>query len=262
MTVRLDRDRYPVAGDTATARLEAPFDGIALVTVLTDRVEQVHTVEVRDGTATLTLPVEDWTAGAYVAATVFRPAPAEAEHGPGRAVGTRLAGGRPSGTAPVGRVRGTRHRGSLRRTGAGRLSGDERCRRPHPGPPHRRGGGRGHPADDRLQPTRPGRQGVRQATPGSGPARSVRPTDRCPARTSRNRAIGGRRCGRPAWRHPGPPPRPSLSSRPDAHRRRGPGRSRARHPRGVQRPAAPDGGGPYAGSRRQRTATRWSFATP
>ena len=86
MTVRLDRDRY-LAGDTATVRLQAPFDGPALVTVLTDRVAQQHGVEVRDGHATLSLPVEDWTAGAYVTATVFRPAPAGAERGPGRAVG-------------------------------------------------------------------------------------------------------------------------------------------------------------------------------
>ena len=86
MTVRLDRDRY-VAGETATVRLEAPFDGPALVTVLTDRVAQVHGAEVLGGHATLSLPVEDWTAGAYVTATVFRPAPAGAERGPGRAVG-------------------------------------------------------------------------------------------------------------------------------------------------------------------------------
>lgn len=95
MTVRLDRDRY-VVGGTAIARLEAPFDGPALVTVLTDRVAQVHGVELRDGHATLSLPVEDWTAGAYVTATVFRPAPAEAEQGPGRAVGLAwLAVGHP-----------------------------------------------------------------------------------------------------------------------------------------------------------------------
>lgn len=86
MTVRLDRDRY-LAGDAATVRLEAPFDGAAMVTVLTDRVAQAHEVEVVDGKATLSLPVEDWTAGAYVAATVFRPAPVEAGEGPGRAVG-------------------------------------------------------------------------------------------------------------------------------------------------------------------------------
>ena len=86
MIVRLDRDRH-VAGETATVRLEAPFDGPALITVLTDRVAQVHGVEVRDGHATLSLPVEDWTAGAYVTATVFRPAPAGAEPGPARAVG-------------------------------------------------------------------------------------------------------------------------------------------------------------------------------
>ena len=86
MTVRLDRDRY-VAGETATVRLEASFDGPALVTVLTDRVAQEHGVELLDGHATLSLPVEHWTAGAYVTATVFRPAPAGAEQGPGRAVG-------------------------------------------------------------------------------------------------------------------------------------------------------------------------------
>ena len=86
MTVRLDRDRYAV-GETAIVRLEAPFDGPALVTVLTDRVAQVHGVEVLDGHATLSLPVEDWTVGAYVTATAFRPAPAGAEEGPGRAVG-------------------------------------------------------------------------------------------------------------------------------------------------------------------------------
>ena len=86
MTVRLDRRRY-APGDTATVRLEAPFDGVALVTVLTDRVMQSHHVRVVDGRATVALPVERWTAGAYVAATVFRPAPARAEEGPGRAVG-------------------------------------------------------------------------------------------------------------------------------------------------------------------------------
>ena len=86
MTVRLDRDRY-LAGDTATVRLEAPFDGAALVTVLTDRVAQAHEVEVVDGIAALSLPVEDWTAGAYVTATVFRSAPVGAEEGPGRAIG-------------------------------------------------------------------------------------------------------------------------------------------------------------------------------
>jgi len=86
MTVRLDRDRYR-PGDAADVRLEAPFDGIALVTVLTDRVERVHSVEVVEGTADLTLPVEEWTAGAHVAATVFRPASLKSEHGPARAVG-------------------------------------------------------------------------------------------------------------------------------------------------------------------------------
>ena len=86
MTVRLDRRRY-APGDAATVRLEAPFDGIALVTVLTDWVAQAHSARIVDGRATVSLRVEGWTAGAYVAATAFRPAPAAAEQGPGRAVG-------------------------------------------------------------------------------------------------------------------------------------------------------------------------------
>ena len=48
MTVRLDRRRY-APGDTADVKLEAPFDGIALVTVLTDRVAQLHSAKVIDG---------------------------------------------------------------------------------------------------------------------------------------------------------------------------------------------------------------------
>ncbi len=86
MTVRLDRPRY-APGDTATVRLESPFDGNAIVTVLTDRVAQTHVVRIAAGRATLAIPVERWTAGAYVAATAFRPAPPDAAQGPGRAVG-------------------------------------------------------------------------------------------------------------------------------------------------------------------------------
>ena len=91
MTVRLDRRRY-APGDTATVRLEAPFDGIALVTVLTNRVAQTHRARIVDGRATVSLRVEGWTAGAYVTATAFRPAPAAAEQGPGRAVGIAWLG--------------------------------------------------------------------------------------------------------------------------------------------------------------------------
>ncbi len=86
MTVRLDRKSY-IAGEQATVRLEAPFDGPASVVVVTDGVEQVHRVSVVDGKAALSLPVGDWIAGAYVTATTFRPAPVGAQAGPGRAIG-------------------------------------------------------------------------------------------------------------------------------------------------------------------------------
>lgn len=86
MTVRLDRKSYR-EGEQATVRLEAPFDGPASVVVVTDGVEQVHRVAVVDGTAALSLPVENWIAGAYVTATTFRPAPVGTQAGPGRAIG-------------------------------------------------------------------------------------------------------------------------------------------------------------------------------
>ena len=86
MTVRLDRKRY-LPGEQATVRLEAPFDGPALVVVATDGIEQVHRVDVVDGNASLFLPVKSWIAGAYVTATTFRPAPAGARAGPARAIG-------------------------------------------------------------------------------------------------------------------------------------------------------------------------------
>ncbi|MDE0058149.1 MAG: alpha-2-macroglobulin [Defluviicoccus sp.] len=86
MTVRLDRKSYR-EGEQATVRLEAPFDGPASVVVVTDGVEQVHRVAVVDGTAALSLPVQNWIAGAYVTATTFRPAPVGAQSGPGRAIG-------------------------------------------------------------------------------------------------------------------------------------------------------------------------------
>ena len=86
MTVRVDKKSY-LAGENATIRLEAPFDGPASVIVATASVEQVHRVAVVDGKAALSLPVKNWTAGAYVMATTFRPAPVAAREGPARAIG-------------------------------------------------------------------------------------------------------------------------------------------------------------------------------
>jgi len=87
LTVGLDRPAYR-PGDTAVARIEAPADGVALVTVLGSRLIDMVAVPVTAGENTVDLPVtEDWGAGAYVAASVIRPLAAEAGRAPVRALG-------------------------------------------------------------------------------------------------------------------------------------------------------------------------------
>ncbi|WP_245963958.1 alpha-2-macroglobulin family protein [Roseinatronobacter ekhonensis] len=69
LAVALDQDSYR-PGDTARLRLSG--EGMALVSVLSDRVIDMQLVEVA-GEAEITLPVtDDWGTGAYVTATLLR----------------------------------------------------------------------------------------------------------------------------------------------------------------------------------------------
>jgi uncharacterized protein YfaS (alpha-2-macroglobulin family) len=69
LAVALDRERYS-PGDTARLRLTG--DGMALVSVLSDRVIDMQLVTVA-GESEITLPVtDDWGTGAYVTATLLR----------------------------------------------------------------------------------------------------------------------------------------------------------------------------------------------
>ncbi len=91
LRVTLDRDRYR-AGDTARLHVEPPFAGEVLVLIANNRVLQrlELTVPAEGMTAEFTVG-EDWTAGAYVLATAFRPGTDRAR-GPGRAVGVAWFG--------------------------------------------------------------------------------------------------------------------------------------------------------------------------
>ncbi|MFN4058445.1 MAG: alpha-2-macroglobulin family protein [Roseinatronobacter sp.] len=85
LPVTLDRDRY-APGDTARLRLTPAGAGMALVTVLADRLVDMRLVAV-EGETTLDLPVtEDWGPGVYVTASLIRPA-GTAELLPARALG-------------------------------------------------------------------------------------------------------------------------------------------------------------------------------
>ena len=73
LSVSLDRPGYAV-GDTARVTLRALADGVAVVSVLSNRVISMQTVPVTAGDNSVDLPVtEDWGASAYVAVSAIRP---------------------------------------------------------------------------------------------------------------------------------------------------------------------------------------------
>lgn len=83
----LDKPVY-APGETARFRIVPRSAGIAVVSVLSDRLIDLRMVEVTEGENVIDLPVtEDWGRGAYVAASVLRPARAGARQGPSRALG-------------------------------------------------------------------------------------------------------------------------------------------------------------------------------
>ncbi len=91
LTVVLDRDAYR-PGDTAKVRIEPRTDGVALVTVLSNRLIDMKAVPVTAGENVIDLPVtDDWGAGAYVTASVIRPLSTDAGRAPTRALGLSYA---------------------------------------------------------------------------------------------------------------------------------------------------------------------------
>lgn len=87
LELSLDKPAYR-SGETATLRLVPRYAGTALVTVVSNRVIDMQTVEVAEGENIVPLSVTDaWGAGAYVSATVIRPMDAEAGQNPARALG-------------------------------------------------------------------------------------------------------------------------------------------------------------------------------
>lgn len=87
LDLKLDRPAYR-PGDTARARIVAPAAGVALVSVLAERVIALKAVPVAAGETVVDLPVtEDWGTGAYVTASVLRPLEGEAGRAPVRALG-------------------------------------------------------------------------------------------------------------------------------------------------------------------------------
>lgn len=91
LELSLDSATYKT-GDTAELRLVPRFAGTALVTVMSNRVIHMETVEVAKGENLIPLAVTDeWGAGAYVTANVIRGMDVAAGQNPARALGLSYA---------------------------------------------------------------------------------------------------------------------------------------------------------------------------
>lgn len=83
----LDRTEYTL-GTTARVQVRAPFAGRLLLTVERERVLDIITVDMKENTAEIDLPVKkDYFPNAYLAATLIRPARLVEKHSPARAFG-------------------------------------------------------------------------------------------------------------------------------------------------------------------------------
>lgn len=88
LEVGLDKPAYRI-GETARLRLKPRHPGKALIAVVDNRLIEMRTVDV-EGETTVDLPVTaDWGPGAYVTATLIRPA--AADRNPSRALGLAWA---------------------------------------------------------------------------------------------------------------------------------------------------------------------------
>ena len=78
------------AGEVAKLKVSPRFAGELLVTVGSETLLTTVTASVPEGGATVDIPVgDDWGAGAYVTATLFRPGDAQETRMPARAIGVK-----------------------------------------------------------------------------------------------------------------------------------------------------------------------------
>ena len=88
----IDKPEY-ASGDTMVVSVNARSAGKLTINVLGDRLLTTQTVDVKEGTQQVKLPVgKDWGTGAYVLATLRRPLDAAALRMPGRAIGLKWFG--------------------------------------------------------------------------------------------------------------------------------------------------------------------------
>ncbi len=88
----IDKAQYQ-SGETMTVTVNARAAGKLTVNVVGDRLLTTQTLDVKEGTAQVRVPVgTDWGTGAYVVATLRRPLDAQARRMPGRSIGLKWFG--------------------------------------------------------------------------------------------------------------------------------------------------------------------------
>ncbi len=87
LPVALDQPDYSV-GDNARLRIESRFDGVAQISVLSDRLIETRSVPIAKGANVIDMVVSpEWGAGAYVTVSAIRPMDVAAGRNPSRALG-------------------------------------------------------------------------------------------------------------------------------------------------------------------------------
>ncbi|MER8710659.1 alpha-2-macroglobulin family protein [Mesorhizobium sp. M1295] len=89
LEIALDKETY-AAGEVAKLKVSPHFAGELLVTIGADKLLRTVTASVPAGGSTVDITVgDDWGAGAYVTATLFRPGDAQETRMPARAIGVK-----------------------------------------------------------------------------------------------------------------------------------------------------------------------------
>ncbi|MER8480361.1 alpha-2-macroglobulin family protein [Mesorhizobium sp. M1163] len=89
LEIALDKETY-AAGEVARLKVSPHFAGELLVTIGADKLLRTVTASVPAGGSTVDIMVgDDWGAGAYVTATLFRPGDAQETRMPARAIGVK-----------------------------------------------------------------------------------------------------------------------------------------------------------------------------
>lgn len=88
----IDKPEYQ-SGDTMVVSVNARTAGKLTINVLGDRLLTTQSVDVKEGTSKVNIPIgKDWGTGAYVLATLRRPLDTAAQRMPGRAIGLEWFG--------------------------------------------------------------------------------------------------------------------------------------------------------------------------